>query len=174
MDANRTYLLAQNGVPGESVACTPLSLLRQSPAQDPATTMQRRDSLDSLDSLAHEKAEAHTASAPRSGLRSTLSKVARRPSSAGKGKQLIVGQVAVASGSMHEHEPLQVYVIGDQVVYLGPESNRCSRKESKEKRERIMNAEIERVMVAKDKRLSAGHWHYDGVASDARLMSRVS
>lgn len=170
MDANRTYLLAQNGVPGEYIACTPLPLLRQYLSADPASIMQHRDSLDSIDSIAREKAGAPAASAPRSGLRSTLSKVARRFSGAGKGNYLTAGQAAVASGSVHEHEPFQVYVVADQVVYLGPGSNRRSRKANKEKREEVMNNEIERVKIAKEKRMSSGHWDDGGVAVDARVM----
>jgi hypothetical protein len=88
MDANRTYLLAQNGVPGEHIACTSLSLLRQSLSPDSASTTQRRNSLDSIDSIAREKAEAHAASAPRSGVGSALAKVARRLPGARKEKQL--------------------------------------------------------------------------------------
>lgn len=176
MDANRTFLLAQNGVPGEYIP--PSAHLRQSPAQDPALTMQRRGSLDTLDSTAREKADAHTASTPRSGVRAALSRVARRLSGAGEKKHLTAGQAAVASSSAYEHEPFQVYVVGDQVVYLGRGSKRGYRKESEEKRgdQRgdIMGAEIERVKIAKERRMSSGHWVDGGVASDARVMRRTS
>lgn len=174
MDANRTYLLAQNGVPGEHIACTPLPLLRQSLSQDPAPIMQRRNSLDSIDSIALEKADTHTASAPRLGLRSALTKVARRLSGAGKENHLTAEQVAVASGAVHEHEPSQVYVVGDQVVYLGPGSDRRSRKTSEKKEEEVIIAEKKRVKVAKDSRISSRHWDDGGVAADARVMRRTT
>ncbi|KAF3051907.1 hypothetical protein E8E11_000611 [Didymella keratinophila] len=132
MDANRTYLLAQNGVRGEHIDCTPPPLLRQHLPADPASTMQRRNSLDSIDSIAREKVEAHTASAPRSDVRSALAKVARRLSGAGREKQLIAGQATVASGRVHEHEPFQV-------------------KANEKKREEVMNDEMGRVKIAKER-----------------------
>lgn len=136
--------------------------------------MQRRDSFDSLDSIAREKAEARIAPNPRSGLRSSLSKVARRISGAKKEKQLTGAQAAMVASNVQEHEPFQVYVVGDQVVYLGPGSNRRSRKESEGKREEIMDAEIERVKAAKERRMSVAHWSDGGVAGDARVMRRTS
>ena len=174
MDANRTNPLAQNGVPGEYIACTPLPLLRQYLSANPASTMQRRDSLVSIDSITREKAETHAASAPREGVRSALPKVAHRLSGAGKEKQLTGGQVAAASGSVQEHEPFQVYVVGDQVVYLGSGSNRRSRKANEKQREEVMNDEIERVKLAKERRMSSGHWDDGGVAADARVMRGTS
>lgn len=162
MDANRTYLLAQNGVPGEYIAGIPVSLLRQSLSANLATTMQRRDSFDSLDSIARAKAEAHTASKPRSVPQSSLFKVPRRIFCAGKEKHLTGAQAAVVAGSVKEHGPFQVYVIGDQVVYLGQGRNSHSRKESERKREQITNAGMERVKAAKEKRMSVGHWSDGG------------
>lgn len=164
MDANRTYLLAQNGVPGEHVVSHPANT-RTYPSHGTKAnadkTMQRRDSADSLDSLACEKEEAHSASTPRSGLRSALSKVTRRLSGAGKDKKL-------TGGSSHEHEPFQVYVVGSQVVYLGPGSNRRRNNKGGETRA------VEGAGAEKERKMSTGHWDDGGVAHDARVMRRTS
>lgn len=131
MEANRIHLLALNGISGEHIV-SPIykagTLASQSTTAN--ATMQRRDSISSLDTLVREKDEANATTAPHSGLRSTLSKIARQLSGARKEGKSIAGQVAVAGSSVHEHEPFQVYVVGDQVVYLGPGSSRRTWKKS--------------------------------------------
>lgn len=79
----------------------------------------------------------------------------------------------MTTGSVYEQEPFQVYVVGDQVVYLGPGSNGSSRKANEKKREAVMIDEMERVKIAKERRLFSGHWDDAGVSADARVMRRT-
>lgn len=174
MDANRTYLLAQNGMPGEYIVSHTF-IARAPPSQSTKTnkTMQRRDSADSLDSLARAKEEAQTSSPGRTGLRSALSKVARRLSGAGEEKRSTAGRIAVAEGATHE--PFQVYVVGDQVVNLGLGSNRRNRKGSeKTKRLEFTDAGKERTEGGRERKMSTGPWNDGDVARDARVMRHTN
>lgn len=124
MDPNRTQLLAQNGMPGEYIVSGPF--IARAPRSQPRphpqeNTMKRRESTESLDSIAKEKEEAQTPQASRSGLRSVFSKVARKLSGPEKEKAVDAGEGKV--DDVGAHRPFEVYVVGNQVMYL-PNSDR--------------------------------------------------
>ena len=126
MDPNRTDLPAQNNMTDAYVVSYPF-IARAPPsrsrpvAQTEDETMKRRDSFDSLDSIAREKEEAHIPQPERSGLRLAFSRVARRLSGAGKEKDV---EAAKRDDSVvSKSAPMDVYVLGSQAVYF-PRSNR--------------------------------------------------
>ena len=137
MDPSRTNLLAQNGMPGEYIVSYPF--IERAPPPEPrrrtqpdSETRQRRDSVDSLESIAREKEEAQTVQSGRSGLRSAFSKVARRLSGAGKEKAVDAGEGEEGEG--RKHAPIEVYVLGNQVMYFL--SSDCRSQRSERRREK--------------------------------------
>lgn len=95
MEPTRTYLLALNGIPGEHTVSPPV-LARAPTSQSQSSSQhpikERAESADSGDSNAREKRDAALFQSPRSGVRSALSRVARKVCGAGKEECLDSGE----------------------------------------------------------------------------------
>jgi hypothetical protein len=132
MDPNRAYLLAKNGIPGEYIVSHP-SVARAPPsssqpqARPKEDTMDRRDSIDSLDSIARKKEEAQTQPS-RSGMRAFVSKAVGKLSGPVKAQETGGRGGENSKSDYCAHKPFEVYVLGNQVIYL-PSSNRHLQRE---------------------------------------------
>lgn len=147
MDPNRAYLLAKNGMPGEHIVSQPSGSIARSPpkssrgskeAHPKTETMKRRESVESLDSIAREKEEAQSQPS-RSGVRAFISKAAKRLAGSGKVQGLDGKSEEGGEGSGSAQRPFEVYVAGPQVMYnsgLTVVDRKKEKSESDEERER--------------------------------------
>lgn len=101
-------------MPGEYVVSHPSSSQPQTRPQE--DTMDRRNSIDSLDSIAKEKEEAQTRPS-RSGMRTFISKAASKLSGPIQASRT-GGMGGEDKSNDCAQKPFEVYVLGNQVVYL--------------------------------------------------------